>query len=304
MNKLLENNQELTDELGEELGGYVSAIKTQQASTKNCEKVEDNLQRLILAQGYRQAEENDQQTNKEASINSKASLLTRFFNWQPKVWASSMGAVLAVVLSLVFFATPSKMAFAQVISQMNLATSMFYSAKMKTNGVELMDIKVYYREPGHLRVETLPLGDASDGISYNVIDIPNGKGVIFFPHPKVAVPFDFNIDKHVSSPDEDPLYWYQAIKNYQGEPEEYLSGQMINGVFAEGFVINENGAKVTIWADVNNQLPVKLLVTLDQVNSQVPFSMEADLTYNQTFDDALFSLKIGSDYNQTENGGN
>jgi len=292
------HNQQLTNELDDKLACHVSALKTEQLTEDDYQKMESNLQQMIIEQGNRkkpQIETSQPQNNK--LIDHLNAMFLRAFNWQSMRLAGSMGAVMAVVLTVVFMGTPSKTAFAAVISEMQLASSMFYSSRIKTNGQHLMDVKIYHRVPGQLRVETLPLGNAKNGAVINVMNLEEGKGMIFFPGSKLATPFNFDVGNNLSLPEEDPLYWYEQLKNFQGEPEEYLDAKEINGFLAEGFIIRKNGTNITVWADTNNHLPVKLIVTLDEINGQVPFEMVADLKYNQTFDDALFSLAIGSDYN-------
>ncbi len=297
------HNQQAVNELDDDLAGRISTLKTEQLTEDDYQKMESNLQRMIIEEGNREESQVEvsqvkiTQPQNIKLIDQLKAIFSPVFSWQSMRLAGSMGAIVAVVLTVVFMGAPSKTAFATVLSKMQLASSMFYSSRIESNGQHLMDVKVYHRVPGQLRVETLPLGNAESGAVINVLNLEERKGVIFFPGPKLATPFNFDIGNKSSSPEEDPLYWYEQLKNYQGEPAEYLAAKKINGVLAEGFIIRENGTNITVWADTKNHFPVKLIVTLDKTNGQVPFKMVADLKYNQTFDDALFSLEIGAGYN-------
>lgn len=296
------HNEETTQmkktEFDEQIGGYVSAIRAEQLTEDDYQKMETNLQQSIISANESEELSADVPSSQNIRLLEQLKLqLLRAFHWKPFVLASSMGVFMTALITLFFMGTSSNNAFAAVLSEMKLVSSMFYSSRIESNGQPLMNLKVYYREPGNLRVETLPIGKDLSGSVINVMDLLEGKGVIFFPAMKVATPFSFDVENNLPLAETDPLYWYEQLKNYQGEPAEYLAAREINGVLAEGFVIKENGANVTVWAGSDNHLPVKLIVTLDKVKNQTPFKMVADLKYNQTFDNALFSLEIGKDYN-------
>jgi outer membrane lipoprotein-sorting protein len=293
-----DHNQTETNELDDVLAEGVSALKKEALTESDFQEMEKNLQRVIMAKVIRE----------ESKVEVSQPQPIKLFDWlklklssvasgQSMRLAGSMGAVMAVSLTLLFMSAPSQSVFAAVLSEMRQVSSMFYSSRIENNGQHLMDIKVYHREPGQLRVETLPLGEAKEGAVINVMDLENGNGVIFFPVLKFATPFNFDTANPSSSPEDDPLYWYQQLQNYQGEPTEYLESKVIDGIVVEGFVIRETGANITVWADSNSHLPVRIVVTLDEVNGQVPFGMVADLKYNQIFDDSLFSLEIAEGYN-------
>lgn len=292
-----------TIELNDQLAGHIAALKSEQLTENDYLRMESNLQRVIIAQGNREALQSEiLQPHKANIFEQLKALLGNAFSWKPAQLAGSMGAIMLVVLTIAIMGTPSKTAFAAVLSEMKLAHSMFYSSRIDANGMHLMDMKVYYRELGQLRVETLSQGGAKNSTMINVMRLNEGKGMLFYPGLKMAVPFNFDVNSYFLSPDEDPLYWYQQLQSHQGEPAEYLDAEMINGVLAEGFTIRENGANITVWADSESHLPLKLIVTLDEVNGQVPFEMVADLLYNQPFDDALFSLEILEGYNISTKG--
>ena len=297
-----DNNQQVEADLDDELASYVSDLKAELLSEDDLQNMESNLQQMIIAQGNREdstTENSEPETFETREINlfeQLKAMLSRTFNWQSMRLVGSMGAVMAVVLTVVFMSTPSRTVFASVINQMQLASSMFYSSRIESGGQHLMDVKIFHRSSGQLRVETLPLGDAGERAVINVMNLVDGNGVIFFPGAMSATPFKFDVNNNLSSPDKDPLYWYEQLKNHQGEPSEILDAKEVGGVIADGFIIRKNGASITVWAGVDNHLPLKLIVTLDKVDGQIPFKMEADLQYNLAFDDALFSLEIGDGY--------
>lgn len=304
-----DHNSQNAIELEDELARHVSALKSEQLTEVDYQKMESNLQRMIIAKGNREEQKIVSHAESHASpqskplqqkettrVNQLKTFFSRVFSWQPLPMASSMGAITAIVLTVVFMGAPTRTAFAAVLSEMQLVSSMIYSSRIESSGMHLMDIKVFHRVPDQLRIETLPQGSAKEGAMINVMHLDKGKGMLFFPGRKIATPFNFDASTQSPSAKDDPLYWYEQLQDYQGEPVEYLVEENINGVLAEGFVIKENGAKITVWASVRSHLPVKLIVTLDEINDEVPFKMVASLKYNQVLNDSLFSLKIADGY--------
>jgi outer membrane lipoprotein-sorting protein len=291
----IDQKQHMT-ELDQELSNHISAVKAEELTEQDYQTMENNLQKVIAAAGNRES-----QSQSLTSEQSKVSPLTTWFrwiSWQPIKLASSMGAILAVVLSLVFISAPSQSAFAAVIANMHQATSMIYTSRVEANGMHLMDVTVYYRPPSGLRIETANAVNPNLGKMVNVMDLSKGRGTIFFPSQKIANTFTFSPGSTADpiSAENDPLYWYQQLKDYQGEPAEILESKVINGVLAEGFVIHQDHATITVWADRETQLPIQLLVSLNRNQENSSFSLTADLQYNETLDDSLFLTEVSSDY--------
>ena len=135
-------------------------------------------------------------------------------------------------------------------------------------------------------------------MSINILDVKLGKGVILFPHNRMAVPFSFDPANSQGSLQDNPMQWYETLKNYQGEPSADLGLKDINGVQAHGFLIKDNGVNITVWASTETALPITMHVAMDEINGVVPFELDAELKFNEYYDDALFSLDISSDYQQ------
>jgi outer membrane lipoprotein-sorting protein len=195
-------------------------------------------------------------------------------------------------------------AFASVIANLNSITSMVYKGKMLSNGSTVMKLDVFYQAPGLLRIETRPSANGPNTTNdvapvINILDTTLGKGVSLITQGKMAMPFEFAPDQSASSPEEDPLYWLEAVKQHQGEVV-VLDPQEINGVMTTGYQITDLQMTITLWVDAVSELPVRIHIVMDKVNNQIPFEFVADVTFNTKLKSDLFDLQPSAEYRMME----
>jgi hypothetical protein len=319
MNQSVKWNESIKEELGEELVDLVASLKSETPEQKIVDEVADNLMRTVKAHGHKLNLQNEmpgtspdtKAENSENRIQWISGLKERLSHWfifRPIKLAASLSTAVAIAISFIFVNSTSNLAFAAVVNQLQQVSSMHYSGQMKSQGQPLMDIKVIYRQPGQVRIESqMRSGESNSNqphtaqgqpMSINILDVKLGKGVILFPHNRMAVPFSFDPANSQGSLQDNPMQWYETLKNYQGEPSADLGLKDINGVQAHGFLIKDNGVNITVWASTETALPITMHVAMDEINGVVPFELDAELTFNEYYDDALFSLDISSDYQQ------
>ncbi len=206
--------------------------------------------------------------------------------------ASAFSFVGALLLaSTLFLGSATAPLYADMVEQLKAITSMTYHGKMTVSGNQLMDIKVYYQHPNMLRVDTLPLGNASDGASINILDLTAGTGTIAFPVQNVSVPYQFDPNgKQQLKAEEDPLAWYHSLLNADAAQVTNIEPRQIDGQRLPGFLVEEQGIQVRVWIDNNTQLPAYLEVRMPQQGNDDLFKLEAELTFNQVIDGNLFQL--------------
>lgn len=275
---------------------YTQQLKSVEVSDEECDRVVARLQAVITdyQEAPRQQMPEQMRSHRLAGVLAKLASLVQI---RPLRWAGSAAAFLSVAFSFILFGGSSAPAFASVQERLQTISTMQYSSEMRSNGTAFMRMQVYYREPGQLRVETQPLTENSGAASsINVIDVVAGKGIIFFPGQKIAVPFEFDPTKGEATPQDNPLYWLETVRNYKG-PVKQLESKLVNNVLANGFVIESSGVITTLWTDVDTDLPVKLRVELPAADSgQAPFVMIADVQFNQPMMDELFSMDVDNRY--------
>ncbi|WP_286270343.1 LolA family protein [Thalassotalea hakodatensis] len=280
------------DNLSPELKHYIASIKARSPSSIEDEKMQLNLEAVI--------KENSEIA--EASSMRKGNILSKIKQKLSQISLVPLGGAVATltlgVITLLLLSGPPRVAFASVVQQLEKITSMRFVSEMKAFDSVFSRFKVYYREPGLIRVESIPLTEGGENArTINVINTKKGQGVIFLPGPKFATPFSFDPKQAEDSSKNDPLYWFNAIKQYKGDVTE-LGEQVINNKTATGLAFKESGTHVTLWIDPSTQLPIKIIVSTATENNKTAFQMEADVEFNLPLNDELFSLEIGENYQQ------
>jgi outer membrane lipoprotein-sorting protein len=87
------------------------------------------------------------------------------------------------------------------------------------------------------------------------------------------------------------LYWRKLILDVDPEKAQPLGTQTFSGIELTGYLLEERGIETRVWVDPKSQLPVKINVTQSLSDGTSGFEMQADVSYNQRFDDSLFSLE-------------
>ncbi|WP_286234446.1 DUF2092 domain-containing protein [Thalassotalea sediminis] len=285
------------DKLTPELEHYIASIKASSPSSSEDESMQVNLEAAIEKKGKIMASD-------KAKPMIKSNVLTKLKQKLSQIslipLSGAVATVTLTIFALMLLSGPPSVAFASVVQQLEKITSMRFVSEMKSFDTVFSRLKVYYREPGLVRIENVPLVEGGENASsINVINANEGKGVIFFPGPKFATPFNFAPEQTEGSPKEDPLYWFTAIKQYKGDVME-LGEQLINNKTATGLRFTQSGTQVTLWIDPNTQLPIKIIVNTAMENNSAAFQMEADVEFNIALDDDLFSLEIDENYMQMQ----
>ena len=284
------------DKLNGDFEQAVTQLKQQTPSEQQFQAMQENLDLVIAQESKRQAAVDSR--DQSESFLSKLSHFVRF----PKVLASSAATFAIAVVSMILVSTSSGPAFAKVVEQLNSLNSMSYSSQLFSQGKKLMTLKVFYQSPGQVRVETYQGATGADQPSMvNILNTALGKGLILLPANQQAVPFDFanqNNKAAVQPITENPLQWFELLKEFKGEAE-VLEPKLIKGNYAQGYEITESGMKITIWADVDTNIPVQF--SLESNVGESLFEMEADISINPLLSKDLFSLQTPGHYqNQSE----
>ena len=92
--------------------------------------------------------------------------------------------------------------------------------------------------------------------------------------------------------------WLERVRDYQGRADEILDVTEINGRLATGFVLRVEGHELTLWADNETELPLRLV--LGPGEEGIDIDMTMDFTYDVMPDAALFSLELPAGYREVE----
>ncbi|WP_196137551.1 hypothetical protein [Aliikangiella sp. G2MR2-5] len=284
------------DNLSSELNHYVEVLKSNEPSEKDMQRMEFNLQAAIAKQGQLESANEEIPSANQSLWQKLAESFKAIVQLPSLKWGGAAASLTAFMISIVFWGGNSSVAFAEVVAELQKITSMRFVSEMKNQGNTMMQLKVFYRQPGQVRIETTPLVEnGENATSINVLDTSLGKGVIFLEGPKMAMPFNFEANDQKSSPRENPLFWFDAIHDYDG-PVTELGWNTVNGVDVYGLSFIESGVEIILWADKKSHLPVQVIVSQKDYSGQESFSMTANVEFNIQLASELFSLEIDSSY--------
>lgn len=261
----------------------VENLKSQEPLAEDVERSQHHL----LAKINSQIELNERQLSVWQKLTG---WLQEMLSFTPLKVAGSMGAVGSFAAAIFIFSASTQVSFASMAKELKQVHSMFYSATMTNSGQPLMDLKVYYRDSGQVRIENYALGNQTEPSYVNIMDVASGKGVMKLPQSSESVPFTFDAGEGSQGMREDPLYWRQLILEVNPDDAEPLGSQTFSGVELTGYLLKDSGIETRVWIDAESELPVIIHVSQQLADGSVGFEIKADVTYNQRFDDSLFEL--------------
>ncbi len=193
-------------------------------------------------------------------------------------------------------ATPA-LALDEVVDNFVKARSARYDAVATMTGQPTQRMKVYYLEPRHSRQEL-------EGGHINIVDWQAGKMVGLNPDTKTATVFNF-----VNLPAESKaglqtnqfdvlrLSLQEAVADPNAKVES-LGEKELDGRTVVGFRFRQPVQPMTLWADPETKLPVRIEMTMaGPPQMQIVMS---NYEFNVELDESLFSTEIPEGYNVVE----
>ena len=179
------------------------------------------------------------------------------------------------------------LALSGVIAQLEEITSYSADILIDAQNPDPTRVALSYAEPGHLRVETYN--------SVTVILNREEKDILVLTGSDRAIRIstDGNMDEEIAEQFAEHL-WLDKLRNYRGEAEELLGEREINGVMTNGFVLTVDDTKMTIWADVETELPIHILAEPLDSDTQITI----DLAYDVAFGADHFSMEAPEGYQE------
>ncbi len=234
--------------------------------------------------------------NEQPSVKTSERFLP-FFLWfkvKSVYWGSSAFALTVLSFILVMGGSTAP-AFAKVQQQLSAVTSLFYKSEMSIQQQPIMSLSVWFREPGLIRVETTPLTpNGEQAKTINVLDSVNGQGLIMFPAAMRAMTMTFDNDS-LNNPKQNPLHWFDLVKNYQGEVVE-LDQRLVENQWLNGFLIQESELSIIVWSSPETYLPVEISIFDGDSVESSQLHISGQIQYNQVDDAQLFSLQVPDGY--------
>jgi len=178
---------------------------------------------------------------------------------------------------------------ASVIEEINLLEGYRAHMTLGVMGTTSFEMDLACREPDRTRL------DMGSGISM-IIDRGVGEMLTLDHNRKIG--FYTEVDAETPAESLHRQDWLDRVRSYQGRADEILEVTEINGRSATGFVLRVEGYMLTLWADNETELPLRLI--LGPGESGVDLDMTMDFTYGELPDPSLFELSLPVGYSEVE----
>ena len=199
----------------------------------------------------------------------------------------SLGAAAAITVTWLAGLNPasSTLAFSSVLENIHNISS--YSAIIHSGDDDEGEgfVRVYAQDE-KIRVET-------GGEIVVMVDGEQDRVVTMMPSAKMAILVESDEVGSVSAAnvgDLDQYLWLDELKSIEGEADEILPVQEVNGVMAVGYRFTRDENTFTLWADVQTELPVRLEVGPGDIQT-----VAVDFYFDE-LDPALFDFEIPEDF--------
>ena len=190
--------------------------------------------------------------------------------------------------AILFVSLRSSVALADVVKKVREAKTLSYVTSVSIPGVkDLGQTRFVMDNAGHVRIEQ------ADG-AIVTMDSSAGKLLVRQPRMKTATVMTFDPGKPNAAGGAlvDPI---EQFKKLSDKPSKDLGVKEVDGKKAKGFMVQEDGRKITIWADAASGDPLRMEVALPLMGKQATVTMskfEFDLPLEASF----FSIEPPADY--------
>ncbi len=211
-------------------------------------------------------------------------------------WTTATLLVTGMIWLFQSTSTPA-FAFDALVANLMKARTARYDMITTMEGQPELKMKAYYLEPNHLRQEI------TNGY-INISDWSVGKMIGLDPKSKQATVINM-----LNMPDDQKNGMHanqfemirQALRTVTSDPNSKtlsLGEKQIDGRTVLGFRIDAPGMPLTVWADPETELPVRIETTM--VGPPKTKVVMTNYEFNVELDESLFSLDIPEGYKVTE----
>jgi outer membrane lipoprotein-sorting protein len=216
---------------------------------------------------------------------------TSFYRRKPMryAWRIAVAGSLAagvVIYFAGFLPLRSRLAFAEVAAKLRDARTLTFQSTLKYPRQEdPITSQLYFKEPGLVRNE----GAGQIAIA----DRKQNKGLLLDTTTKTAVQIEFKTDKRAKEDmHESEIEWLRKLADKKGES---AGKKRIGDIEAEGFRVEEEGFKHTVWVDPKTRMPVLIEMPF-RIGDQEALDTLSDFRLDPKLDDSLFRLEPPEGY--------
>jgi outer membrane lipoprotein-sorting protein len=207
-------------------------------------------------------------------------------------------AVVAAGGLLLVARPPRATAFEEVARKLHEAHTIVYRATSTLEDVPgaatPMKLRLFYRVPGLMRVET----DIAGAAAVSILDGTRSRMVMLDAAKKSAI-----VLENVKPPEDLAAQTVEELRNLPGKDGKPVGRERIGDVEAEGYRVEERGGTIVTWIDPKTRLPVRIDVDQKVADQRIRATL-TDFQLDPPLDDALFRADPPEGYAvQTMNGG-
>ncbi len=193
----------------------------------------------------------------------------------PLRWAGAALALVAAVGIVPFMVPGTGTAFASVQEWFRNFETVRMDMAIQSQGAMVTEITVLAKASGYARIETGPVTHIVDPESATMTTLlPGGQGM------RMAIPADTGWDSALDAGagDNEALAWFAELRDFQGIAQPLNEVRTIDGLPCRGYQLEVDATRVTLWADVDTNQPVRL-------EAQIADGMTLQVAYR--FNEAL-----------------
>jgi outer membrane lipoprotein-sorting protein len=223
----------------------------------------------------------------ETLMQTKRYILLEYIMKSPITKLAAAAAIIIALLVGIHQIGGSTSAFAEVIRPILNARTAVFKVTIKVEGGPTQTGEGMFMEPGRLR-QAKPEGTVV------VTNLQQGRMVVLIPGQKRAIVYEMlNIP-------EDPgdLNIFLEIrrrileaKETEEESVEFLGESEIEGRNAIGYHVEKPGVDITVWADAETKVPIRLENTMGPTTYVI-----SDIVFDIELDESQFSVQIPEGY--------
>lgn len=206
--------------------------------------------------------------------------------WIPIAWATP--ALVLVMVALVLFAggpTGPKPVFADVQRYFNDFDTLYAELQFEVMGNQAWAMKIYVEQGGRSRI------DMEHEVSY-IVDPGKGEMLILMHRSATAQQTPLLATDAGATRKE--LEWLDRIRDFQGEAER-LPQELVRGRLADGYLLEQNGHDLTVWADAEDGMPL-LLTGQFGAGAVGQMNMTINIDFERIVDSKVFDTELPAGY--------
>jgi outer membrane lipoprotein-sorting protein len=202
---------------------------------------------------------------------------------------AAAAVIIAAAGFITLFTQGGGIAFADVVRPFITAHTATFTTTMQIEGMPAQTLEGMFMEPGYMR-QTGPGGVIVVG------DLRQGKTVTLMPSQKLAMVMEM-----VNMPEAEELGQFnmfleirkriQEVQETPDESVEFLGEEQIDGRLAIGYHVSKGGGDITVWADKETKMPIRLEIATGAVTQSM-----SDIVFDVPLDESLFDLTIPEGY--------